>query len=74
MVYLALPETCYSHPCFVLGGFYFLLLFIHFSVREGGGRVWVVSVVNAQPEKQQLLIMDEFHGTQKVKERRNIKE
>lgn len=49
----------------------FLLLFTHFLLGE---RAWIVFVANVQPAKQQLLLRDSFHGTQKVKERRNIKE
>lgn len=44
-----------------------------FSVRRGE-RAWIVFVANVQPAKHQLLLRDSFHGTQKVKERRNIKE
>lgn len=75
MVYLALPETCQCHSCFVLWweDFIFFTFTYSFSGRGGGG-VWIVFVANVQPEKNQLLIMDEFHGTQKVKERRNTKE
>lgn len=51
-----------------------LFPFIYLFPVRGGGRVWTVFISNAQPEKQQLLIMDEFHGVQKAKERRNVKE
>lgn len=51
-----------------------LFPFIYLFPVRGGGRVWTVFISNAQPAKQQLLIMDEFHGVQKAKERRNVKE
>lgn len=51
-----------------------LFPFIYLLSVRGGGRVWTVFISNVQPEKQQLLIMDVFQGSQKVKERKNVEE
>lgn len=46
--------------------------FIYLCSVKGGGRVWTGFISNVQPEKQQRLTVDEFHGAQQVKERRKV--